>query len=54
MPVDDRIERWIARFPAIAGLSAAHLQVARGTVQFPVLAAGAIAYDRDGHCPPTT
>ena len=51
MPVNEKIDRWIERFPAIAGLSARHLQVARGTVQFPILEAGAIAYDREGRCP---
>lgn len=51
MPVKDKIERWIERFPAMGALSARHLQIARGTVRFPVLEAGAIAYDREGHCP---
>ncbi len=36
-----KVERWIDRFPLIQALSPAHLQIARGTVQFPVLEAGA-------------
>lgn len=45
-----KLERWIARFPPIQALSSAHLQIARGTVQFPVLAAGATAYELHGEC----
>ena len=45
-----KVERWIDRFPPIQALSPAHLQLARGTVQFPVLEAGATAYELDGAC----
>lgn len=45
-----KVERWIDRFPLIHALSPAHLQLARGTVQFPVLEAGATAYELDGEC----
>ncbi|NEU12797.1 Crp/Fnr family transcriptional regulator [Methylobacterium sp. BTF04] len=44
------IERWIERFPLIAGFSAAHLQIARGTVHFVQLEAGAVAYALQGPC----
>ncbi|MBB3900724.1 Crp/Fnr family transcriptional regulator [Methylobacterium brachythecii] len=50
MPDNRQVERWIERFPLIAGFSPAHLQIARGTVQFPVLEAGAIAYALNGDC----
>ncbi len=45
-----KVERWIDRFPLLQALSPAHLQIARGTVHFPVLDAGAIAYELDGEC----
>ncbi len=45
-----KVERWIDRFPPIRALSPAHLQIARGTVHFPVLEAGATAYELDGDC----
>ena len=45
-----RVERWIDRFPLMQALSPAHLQVARGTVHFPVLETGATAYELDGAC----
>ncbi|AWI88417.1 MULTISPECIES: Crp/Fnr family transcriptional regulator [Methylobacteriaceae] len=50
MPVNYQVERWIERFPLIKGFSAAHLQIARGTVHFPILEAGAVAYELDGAC----
>ena len=50
MPDSHRIERWVERFPVVQALSAAHLQIARGTVQFPVLEAGATAYELEGEC----
>ncbi|GEP00168.1 Crp/Fnr family transcriptional regulator [Methylobacterium haplocladii] len=50
MPDSHRIERWIERFPLIGNFSAAHLQIARGTVQFPVLEANAVAYELEGPC----
>lgn len=50
MPDNHRIERWVERFPVMRALSATHLQMARGTVQFPVLEAGATAYELDGEC----
>jgi CRP/FNR family transcriptional regulator len=45
-----QIERWIERFPLVQDFSASHLQIARGTVHFPVLEAGAIAYELQGAC----
>ncbi len=45
-----KVERWIDRFPLLQALSPAHLQIARGTVHFPVLDAGAIAYELNGEC----
>ncbi|TXM95317.1 Crp/Fnr family transcriptional regulator [Methylobacterium sp. WL116] len=45
-----QVERWIERFPLIQGFSASHLQIARGTVHFPVLEAGAVAYELQGAC----
>lgn len=45
-----KVERWIDRFPLIQVLSPPHLQLARGTVQFPMLEAGATAYELDGEC----
>ncbi|TXN07243.1 Crp/Fnr family transcriptional regulator [Methylobacterium sp. WL103] len=45
-----QIERWIERFPLVRDFSASHLQIARGTVSFPVLEAGAIAYELQGPC----
>lgn len=45
-----RIERWIERFPPVRDLGAAQLEVARGTVHFPVLEAGAVAYRRGQPC----
>lgn len=50
MHATHRVDRWIDRFPVIGTLSARHLQIARGTVHFPVLEAGAIAYDLEGRC----
>ncbi|MDP4002683.1 Crp/Fnr family transcriptional regulator [Methylobacterium sp. NEAU K] len=45
-----KIERWVERFPFIRCFSANHLQIARGTVHFPVLEAGAIAYELQDAC----
>ncbi|TXM79389.1 Crp/Fnr family transcriptional regulator [Methylobacterium sp. WL69] len=45
-----QVERWIERFPLIQCFSASHLQIARGTVHFPVLEAGAVAYELQGAC----
>jgi CRP/FNR family transcriptional regulator len=45
-----QVERWIERFPLIRNFSAGHLQIARGTVHFPVLEAGAIAYEIQDAC----
>lgn len=45
-----KVERWIERFPLIRNFSPAHMQIARGTVHFPVLEAGAVAYELDGEC----
>lgn len=45
-----QVERWFERFPLIRGFSAGHLQLARGTVHFPVLEAGATAYELEGEC----
>ena len=50
MPDSRQVERWIERFPLIRNFSPAHWQIARGTVQFPVLEAGAIAYELEGEC----
>ncbi len=50
MPDSHQVDRWIERFPLIRNFSPAHLQIARGTVQFPVLDAGAIAYELEGEC----
>ncbi|MEA1834458.1 Crp/Fnr family transcriptional regulator [Methylobacterium durans] len=50
MPSSDQVERWIERFPLIRGLTASHLQLTRSTVHFPVLEAGATAYELDGEC----
>jgi CRP/FNR family transcriptional regulator len=45
-----QVERWIERFPLVRSFSASHLQIARGTVHFPVLDAGAIAYELQDAC----
>lgn len=45
-----QVERWIERFPLVRSFSASHLQIARGTVHFPVLEAGAIAYELQDAC----
>ncbi|MCJ2035997.1 Crp/Fnr family transcriptional regulator [Methylobacterium sp. J-068] len=45
-----QIERWIERFPLVREFGASHLQIARGTVHFPVLEAGAIAYELQDAC----
>ncbi len=45
-----QVERWVERFPLIRNFSPAHLQIARGTVLFPVLEAGATAYELEGEC----
>ncbi|WP_246689418.1 hypothetical protein [Methylobacterium sp. WL19] len=45
-----QVERWIERFPLVRGFSASHLQLARGTVGFPTLEAGAIAYELQDSC----
>ncbi|MCE4222565.1 Crp/Fnr family transcriptional regulator [Methylobacterium sp. C25] len=50
MPDNHRIERWIERFPIVQALDASQLQIARGTVHFPVLEAGATAYELEGEC----
>ncbi|GLS42602.1 Crp/Fnr family transcriptional regulator [Methylobacterium brachythecii] len=50
MPEPHQIERWIERFPLLKNFSASHLQIARGMVHFPVLEAGAVAYELDGAC----
>ncbi|KQO70648.1 Crp/Fnr family transcriptional regulator [Methylobacterium sp. Leaf88] len=46
----NQVERWIERFPLVRSFSASHLQIARGTVHFPVLEAGAIAYELQDAC----
>lgn len=51
MPDSHDVERWIERFPLIRGFSPTHLQIARGTVHFPVLSAGATAYELEADCP---
>ena len=45
-----QVERWIERFPLVRGFSTNHLQIARGTVHFPVREAGAIAYELQDAC----
>jgi CRP/FNR family transcriptional regulator len=45
-----QVERWIERFPLVRGFSASHLQIARGTVHFPVLEEGATAYGLQDAC----
>lgn len=45
-----QIERWIERFPLVQSFSANHLQIVRGTVHFPVLEAGAVAYELQDIC----
>jgi CRP/FNR family transcriptional regulator, anaerobic regulatory protein len=45
-----QIERWIERFPLVRSFSANHLQIVRGTVHFPVLEAGAVAYELQDVC----
>lgn len=50
MPDSRQIERWIERFPLVRGFSDAHWRIARGTVHFPVLEAGATAYELEGEC----
>ena len=45
-----QVERWIERFPMVRDFSASQLQLARGTVAFPVLEAGAIAYELQDAC----
>lgn len=50
MPASQDVERWIERFPVIRDLSPAHLRLAREAVHFPVLEAGATAYEMDGPC----
>ncbi len=45
-----KVERWIDRFPPIRTLSPGHLQIAKGTVHFPALEAGATAYELHGEC----
>lgn len=50
MPDGHQIERWVERFPFIKDFSAAHLHIARGSVRFPVLEPGAVAYELDGAC----
>ncbi|RYZ31409.1 MAG: Crp/Fnr family transcriptional regulator [Propionibacteriaceae bacterium] len=45
-----QVERWIERFPLVRNFSANHLQLARGTVAFPILEAGAIAYEFQDSC----
>ncbi|TXM72750.1 Crp/Fnr family transcriptional regulator [Methylobacterium sp. WL12] len=51
MQTAHQIERWIERFPMVRNFSASHLQLARGTVVFPMLEAGAIAYELKDACP---
>jgi CRP/FNR family transcriptional regulator, anaerobic regulatory protein len=50
MQTAHQIERWIERFPLVRNFGASHLQIARGTVHFPVLEAGAIAYELQDAC----
>lgn len=50
MQTAHQVERWIERFPLVRSFSASHLQIARGTVHFPVLEAGAIAYELQAAC----
>lgn len=50
MPESPRIARWVERFPLIHRFSPAHRQLALGTVHFPVLEAGAVAYEVEGEC----
>lgn len=44
------IDRWIDRFPVMAELGAVGLEAAREAVRFPILEAGAVAYEVDGPC----
>ena len=46
----DRVERWFEQFPALGTLPADHRHILRGAVRFPVLEAGATAYELGGEC----
>lgn len=45
------IDQWLETFPKLKGLSPHHMQLARGTVQFPVLEPGDVAYRMGWECP---
>ena len=44
----DRVERWFEQFPVLGTLPADHRHILRGAVRFPVLEAGATAYELGG------
>lgn len=48
---DQRMDMWFERFPKLAAMESAALQMARGTVQFPVLNPGDVAYRIGWDCP---
>jgi CRP/FNR family transcriptional regulator len=47
----ERIELWFETFPKLASMGPRELQLARGTVQFPLLQPGDIAYRTGWECP---
>jgi CRP/FNR family transcriptional regulator, anaerobic regulatory protein len=47
----NRMDAWFDAFPKLATLAPRDLQLARGTVQFPVLEAGDVAYRAGDDCP---
>lgn len=47
----EQMDAWFQTFPKLAGLQSRELQLARGTVQFPVLERGDIAYRTGWECP---
>ncbi len=48
---DHNLELWLERFPAFQSMTERELQLARGTVMFPVLEPGDVAYRVESECP---
>ena len=46
-----KLDRVVAHFPALAGLTPEHLGLLAGAVHYPTLAAGDVAYEPEWPCP---
>ena len=51
MAKHQQIDHWVARFPILADLDAAHRDMLFAHALFPTMEAGAVAYEEDWDCP---